>query len=99
MRTLLRVTIDVQAGNRAIQEKRMQQLLPQMMERLKPEAAYFLGDDGIRTAYIFFDMKDSSQMVVIGEPLFQQLNARVEFMPVMNADDLMKGLAEAEKQR
>jgi len=91
--------MDVQAGNRAIQENKMQQIVPKVMEQLKPEAAYFTADRGARTAYFFFDMKDSSQMPVIGEPFFQELNATVEMMPCMNADDLRKGLADLEKQR
>ena len=28
---------------------------------LKPEAAYFAGDNGKRTGFIFFDLKDASQ--------------------------------------
>jgi hypothetical protein len=99
MRTMLRVTIDVQAGNRAIQENRMQEIMPKMMEQLKPEAAYFTTDHGVRTAYFFFDMKDSSQMPAIGEPFYQELNATVEMIPCMNADDLREGLGELQMRR
>jgi hypothetical protein len=41
---------------------------------------------------LFFDLAEPSQMVEIAEPLFSQLNADVEFIPVMNAEDLRKGL-------
>jgi hypothetical protein len=41
---------------------------------------------------MFFDMKDASEIPGIVEPLFAGLNARVELLPVMNADDLKKGL-------
>ena len=38
-------------------------------------------------------MDDPTQIPVIAEPLFQQLESTVEFIPVMNADDLRRGLA------
>jgi hypothetical protein len=41
---------------------------------------------------MFFDMNDASDIPVIVEPLFAGLNARVQLLPVMNADDLQKGL-------
>jgi hypothetical protein len=50
MRTLIKVTVPVEAGNRAIREGSMQKTLAEANERLRPEAAYFLADKGIRTA-------------------------------------------------
>jgi hypothetical protein len=47
---------------------------------------------------IFFDMAEPSQIVESVEPFFLGLNASTELVPVMNADDLRKGLAKvAEK--
>jgi hypothetical protein len=62
------------------------------MSKLKPEAAYFVAEHGHRSAMMFFDMKDASEIPGIVEPLFAGLNARVELLPVMNADDLKKGI-------
>jgi len=59
---------------------------------LKPEAAYFFPEHGLRGAMMFFDMKDASEIPAIAEPLFAGLNARIQLLPVMNADDLKKGL-------
>ncbi len=39
-----------------------------------------------------FDMADPSQIPQIAEPLFLNVDAAVEFVPVMNADDLRKAL-------
>ena len=64
-------------------------------ERSSDEAAYFGTENGRRTGYIVFDMVDSAQIPVIAEPLFQRAESKVEFIPVMNADDLQRGLAQA----
>ncbi|MGA8446535.1 MAG: hypothetical protein WB766_15300 [Roseiarcus sp.] len=41
-------------------------------------------------------MADPSGLVVSGEPLFHHLNAEVEIVPVMTADDLRKGFEKTE---
>lgn len=96
MRTLLKVTMDAAAGSKAISDGSMPKLMQATMEKLKPEASYFTAMDGHRTCYIVFDMKDASEMPAIAEPFFMKLNAKVEFSPVMNADDLKKGLESLE---
>src|SRR5262245_3908743 len=95
MRTLLKFSIDVAIANKAIAQGTFPKVMEQVMALTKPEAAYFLTLDGVRTGLIFFDMKDSSEIPVIAEPLFQNLNAKVEFLPAMNADDLKTGLSKA----
>jgi hypothetical protein len=84
----------VAAGNAAIKNNRLPQVMADAMARMQPEAAYFTADKGSRTAYFFVDLKDQSQIPVFAEPFFQELEASVEFMPVMNADDLKKGLSQ-----
>ncbi|HKH28632.1 MAG TPA: hypothetical protein VKA61_09890 [Sphingomicrobium sp.] len=41
---------------------------------------------------VFFDMRDASDIPAIAEPLFVGLHAEIELLPVMNIDDLQKGL-------
>lgn len=91
---MMRVTIPVHTGNAAIKSGRLPQLIADAMARMQPEAAYFTADKGSRTAYFFIDLKDQSQIPVLAEPFFMELEASVEFMPVMNADDLKKGLSQ-----
>ncbi len=64
------------------------------MGTIKPEAAYFFSDNGRRGGFMVFDMTDASQIPMITEPLFQELEAEVEFYPIMNQEDLTKGLTE-----
>jgi hypothetical protein len=93
VRMLLRVTIPVEAGNKAINDGTLPETVQNMLAALEPEAAYFYTQQGNRGGIVVFDMKDPSQMPSIAEPLFQRLNATVEFTPVMNANDLRAGLS------
>jgi hypothetical protein len=93
MRTMIRLTIPVEAGNRAFRDGSLPKTMMELIERLKPEAAYFFPDRGVRTALMVVDLKDPSDIPAIAEPLFESLNAAVEFLPVMNAEDLKKGIA------
>ncbi len=92
MRTLLRVIVDVTAGNKAVADGSLAQTMKSTMDKLKPEAAYFCAFEGNRSCFIVFDMKDTSEIPGIAEPFFAKFNAKVEFTPVMNAEDLQKGL-------
>ncbi len=92
MRTMLRVKIPVRDGNAAIADGSLPATIETIMESLKPEAAYFIADGGQRTALFFFDMADASDIPPIAEPLFQGLNASVEFVLAMNLEDLQTGL-------
>jgi hypothetical protein len=97
MRMMLKVTIPVEAGNKAIKDGTLPKTLQATMQQLKPEAAYFFPENGVRTALYFFNLQDVSQIPVIAEPLFMGMNAALTMIPVMNAEDLQKGLTEAAK--
>ena len=93
MRTLMTVEMDTEASNRAIKDGSLPKLMESLQEQLHPEAAYFTTHEGHRTAYMVFDLQETSQMVQIAEPLFAGLNAKIDWSPVMNPQDLQDGLS------
>jgi hypothetical protein len=97
MRMMLRFTLPVEKGNQAFKDGSLGKTLEAIMAKLKPEAAYFGPSHGKRGGMIFFDMAETSQIVEIAEPLFSNLHAEIELVPVMSGDDLKKGFAKAPK--
>jgi len=93
MRMMLRWTVPAARGNEAIKEGTIEKSIKDLTGQLKPEAAYFMAHDGKRAGMMVFDMTDPAQIPQIAEQLFMGLDAAVEFIPVMNADDLQRALA------
>jgi hypothetical protein len=98
MRTLCRVTVDTQLGNRGIQDGSFQRLIGQTIERWKPESTYFMATDGRRSGLFVVDFKDSSQIPPFCEPWFVEFGAQVELTPVMNRDELGAALSSLGKK-
>ncbi|MEU3372612.1 hypothetical protein ACFYM2_10895 [Streptomyces sp. NPDC006711] len=93
MRVLLKAQLDTHKANEAIRDGTLPKRMRTMMETLRPEAAYFTAEGGSRTALIVFDLADPSGIPKAVEPLLQDLDAKVDLSPVMNGEDLAKGLA------
>ena len=95
MRMLMKVSIPVDKGNQAIADGSLPRTMQDLLGQLKPEAAYFVAMDGKRTALLIVNLEDVSQIPGVAEPFFMAFNADVEMLPVMNAEDLQKGLPAA----
>ncbi|GAA3225081.1 hypothetical protein MTQ10_24670 [Streptomyces sp. XM83C] len=98
MRLLVKANVDTERSNEAIRSGRMPEMIKETLERIKPEAAYFGPIDGHRTIVLVVDLADSSQIPPTLDALFTDLNAYVEVTPVMNLEEIQKGLAQAAQQ-
>jgi hypothetical protein len=93
MRMMLKASLDTEKANDAIRSGTLGKLIQESMEQIKPEAAYFTADGGKRTAFLFFDLKDPSDIPSISEPFFLNLGAELTYTPVMNPEEVERGLA------
>ena len=89
MRFLVKVSFPVDAGNESAKKDGFK-AIQSILEQQKPEAAYFLTDDGKRTAILIVNLNDASQIPALAEPWFLALNARIEIQPVMLPSDLQR---------
>ena len=90
---MIKFSFPVDAGNAAIRTGKVEKIFQQLIEDLKPEAAYFHAVDGNRGGFFVVNMRESSQIAEIAERLFFGVSAKIELVPVMTADDLRKGLS------
>ena len=92
MRMMMKFRLDVEGANLAINDGSIATIFQKVFEACRPEAVYFLTEDGRRTGHVYFDMSSPDQVPRLAEPLFQGMNATVDFIPVMNQAELEKGL-------
>jgi hypothetical protein len=90
MRFLMKVNIPVEPGNKAAKSGKLGTTIQSILADLKPEAAYFTDDNGMRTGYVFLELTDASQIPEFCEPWFLAFNAAIEIHPVMVPSDLAK---------
>ncbi len=89
---MMKVELDTEAGSRAIADGTLQKAMQSTHSQLRPEAAYFGPEDGMRTAYIVFDLESPAQLPQLTEPLFRMAKAKIKMFPVMDQADLQEGL-------
>ena len=97
MRVLLKATMNIESGNRAIRQGNISGTIQSILEEQKPESAYFVASQGQRTALLFLDIQDVSQIPSLAEPWFLAFNADVELTPAMTVEDLAKAAPSIEK--
>jgi hypothetical protein len=93
MRMLMTVQMDTEKANRAIADRSLGRIMESAMEKMRPEVAYFGATDGLRTAFLVFDLEDPTGIPAVAEPFFQHLGAKITLLPVMDFADVQAGLA------
>jgi len=89
MRFMFKISFPVEAGNAAAKKDGLK-TVENIVGQQKPEAAYFVAENGKRTAILVINMQDASEIPAIAEPWFLALNAAIEVTPVMVPTDLQK---------
>ena len=97
MRVFLKASMTVDVGNQAIRSGKLPETIQSILDEQKPEAAYFIAEGGTRTALLFLDIQDVSQLPALAEPWFLAFNAAVEVTPAMTIADLAKAGPAIEK--
>lgn len=94
MRMMMTVKIPVEHGNRAIRDGSMKTAFDTLIEKLQPEAMYFMMLDGMRAAIFVYQLKDGEEYRLLGfhEPLFAAVGALIEEQPVLTWDDMQKAM-------
>ena len=99
MRMLVKANMPVDVFNDAVRDGSAGPELEKILADIKPEAVYFIEDEGERTAIMIVDMKSPSDLPLIAETWFLTFDARVQARPVMTPEDLAKaGLEELGKR-
>jgi len=97
MRVMMKVSLATETANAAVRNGTLGTTMQKILGDLKPEAAYFAEDNGVRTGYLFFQMNDSSELPAIAEPWFLAFNAQLTVRPAMTVEDLSKGMPGMER--
>ena len=99
MRMMIDFNSPLEPFNTLVRNGTVGQKIEQIMDDIKPEAAYFSERGGKRGGIIIVDVADPSKIPAIAEPFFLTFNASVEFHVVMSVEELGRaGLEELGKK-
>jgi hypothetical protein len=93
MRLMVQVAMDTEKSNQLVRDGAMGSTIEGILATLEPEAAYFHAVAGRRGFTLVIDAPDGATLPTLAEPMWLQLGATVEVVPVMNADELGVGLS------
>jgi hypothetical protein len=94
MRMMLKILIPTEAGNEAVKDGSLAKLFETTIRKLDAETNYFVAQDGLRCAMIFFDIRIAPNFQASSSRC-SGVNVEIDVVPAMNADDLKRGLGAA----
>ena len=99
MRFIMKISIPNEPFNTYLKNGTAGQVMQQILDDIKPEAAYFMEMRGRRGGILVVNMDETYQIPRLSEAWFLKLDADVELHPVMLLEDLAKaGLSELGKK-
>ena len=99
MRMMLTASIPNEPFNSLVRSGEANSVMKDILTELKPEAAYFVEEDGKRCAVLIIDVADQSRIPSFAEPFFLKFNATCRFRIAMVPDDLARAGLDALGQK
>ncbi len=90
MKSLMTVKMPTGPANDAARRGQLGERIKAILAALKPEAAYFTTESGLRTAYLIVDLQDAAEIPKLAEPWFLEFEAEIDIRPVMTPEDLAR---------
>ena len=95
MRMLMHVRFPIEPFNSALRDGTAGAKIQRIMDSVKPEAAYFTDEDGMRGGTFVVHVNDLSEIPALAEPFFLTFDAEVKFGIAMTAEDIGKANLDA----
>ena len=92
MRCMVKFWIPGSEGNALVQTGKIGKVFKSLMDDYKPETVYFFPDEGVRSGFMILNVREQSEFIKIAESFWFGLRAEITVTPVMNGEDLEKGL-------
>ena len=90
MKMLMMVECPNEPFNSLIKAGTAGQLIERILASIKPEAAYFTEQDGMRGGIFLVDVNEPSDIPALAEPFFLNFNASCKFRIMLSPQDLQK---------
>ena len=99
MKMLLTVEIPHEPFNSLVRSGKAGEILGGILDTIKPEAAYFTEQDGMRGGIFVINVQSPSDVPSFSEPFFLKFQANCKFRILMSPEDLqMAGLEKLGKK-